>query len=120
MSNKYRIDLIEGIVVIRFNDMPGAKDVIDAIKEVTKLENNKLRLWDIRKGFMLSSDELRNIAFVAKSMNFQPSRIAVLAQNDVSFGLARMAEVFRQQDNQEYRVFRTEQKAIEWLLENKT
>lgn len=99
--------------------MPTADDLISAIKEVVKFEQHELRLWDLRHGANLSADDLKNVADIAKSEKFKPSKIAVVAPDDLAFGLARMHEVYREQKNQEYQVFRTEQAATKWLLADK-
>ena len=44
-----------------------------------------------------------------------PSKVAVIAPDDLSFGLSRVYEVYREKDEIELKVFRTEQKGIEWL-----
>jgi len=117
MKNIYSVELINGITVIRFNNKPETQDVIDASDEAAKVDKNGLRLWDFSKGLDVSANALEKIADHVKSIPFSPSKIAIFAPDDLTFGLARVHEVYRHQENQEYRAFRTEQEAIDWLLQ---
>ena len=120
MNAKYTIFKYKKIIKISFTEIPDAEDVIDTTIEVAKLEKNELRLWNFQKGVNFTSAELLKIADSAKIMNFPPSKIAILVPNKLSFGLARMHEVFREEDNQSSHVFETEQEALDWLLEKKS
>jgi len=44
-----------------------------------------------------------------------PSKSAIVAFDDLSYGIMRVHDVFRRQEQHETRVFRTEQEASAWL-----
>lgn len=74
------------------------------------------RLWDFRGCTMeLSNDDLRRIVEYGSARDREPGRVAILADSDLVYGLGRMYEVFRSSDRSEYRAFRVEDRALEWL-----
>lgn len=74
------------------------------------------RLWDFRGCTMeLSNDDLRRIVEYGSLRDRKPGRVAILADTDLVYGLSRMYEVFRSSDRSEYRAFRDEGQALEWL-----
>ena len=117
MSGNYIIEQIGRITAIRFTSPAFAQDLIDATDEVARFENNSLRLWDFTKGISLSSSDMIRIADLLKNIGFPSSKIAVLVNDKLGYGLARMLDVHREQDNQQYSVFETEQEAFKWLME---
>lgn len=116
MKPNYSIERVDGVLVVRFKEMPTLQEISSAIGELAKTEDNCLRLWIFNKGASFSSDEIFQIAYHHKSLQFPPSRMAVVAPTDLAYGLARMHEIYRSQDNQIQAIFRTEQEAFEWLL----
>lgn len=111
---KYVIETLDGITIVRFLESPVFEDITEAIDELS-LYQPGLRLWDLGKGLNLSSDELRKIAEHGKRKVTAPAKIAIVCPSDLSFGLARMYDVYRQQDIIEERVFRTEKEGLTWL-----
>lgn len=74
------------------------------------------RLWDFRGCTMeLSNDDLRKIVEYGSARDREPGRVAILADTDLVYGLSRMYEVFRSSEGAEYRAFRDEEQALEWL-----
>jgi len=45
----------------------------------------------------------------------EPGRSAIFAPTDLEFGIARMGDVYRQDDVLIQKVFRTKQEALDWL-----
>lgn len=91
-------------------------EVMDAISE-NGFYRYARRLWDLREcRIELSSDDLRALAEHGRARDALESRAAVVASSDLSFGLMRMHEVFRQQEGLSHRVFREEQEAVRWLV----
>ena len=43
------------------------------------------------------------------------SKIAVLAPRDITYGFARMYQVYSGESNDNYRIFRDAQEAVDWL-----
>lgn len=84
-------------------------------------EPTRLLLWDMSRAEVahVTPDILRK--FVGKAAELgagrQDGRTAVVAPDDLQFGLARMSEVFSELESAPYdfRAFRTRQEAFEWL-----
>ena len=75
------------------------------------------RLWDLSEcSIELSSDDLRSLAVSGKNRDLSKSRVAFVASSDLTFGLARMHEVFREHSGFSSKVFRDEDEAIRWLV----
>lgn len=117
MKPNYSIERVDGVLVVRFEETPTLQEISSAIEVLAKTEDNSLRLWVFRKDANFSSAEIVQIANHHKSLQFPPSRMAVVAPTDLAYGLARMHEVYRSQDNQIQAIFRTEQEAFEWILQ---
>ena len=61
--------------------------------------------------------ELQEVAAHARSFAHQPDRMAIVAEDAVSFEAARVHRLFRQSPGAEERVFRTVDEAMAWLKE---
>jgi len=76
-----------------------------------------LRLWDLRACRVdVTLIEMRHGAHVMKERDAVSTRIALLVERDVTFGLGRAFGVFRESDQAAQRVFREESEALAWLL----
>jgi hypothetical protein len=115
MEDGFSISTIRDVTVIRFDARATLADAARALERAQEADKKGLRLWDLSKGVLASTEDVRALAMAAKGMQFPPSRIAVMAPADVTFGLARMFQVFRNQKGQQYKVFRTEPEAMAWL-----
>jgi hypothetical protein len=63
----------------------------------------------------LTSTQIQELADYAKTKFSPPSRVAIVATEDLAFGLSRMYEVFRAQEMVDIEIFRHEQDAQNWL-----
>ena len=117
MSGNYIIEQIGKITAIRFTSPALVQDIIDVPDEVAQFENYTLRLWDFTKGLSLSSSDVAQIANRAKNIGFPPSKVAILVSDKLGYGLARMFDVYREQENQKINVFETEEEAMKWLMQ---
>jgi hypothetical protein len=76
------------------------------------------RLWDLRECTpLLATEDVRTIAATARRRDRPGSRIALLAGSDLSFGILRQNQVFREVPGNEVRVFRDVDEAVGWLAE---
>lgn len=118
MNDAYRIDIIDGITSIRFSKQPGMDEIRTAIDAAAELNPGGLRLWNLSSGILnLTSAQIQELADYAKSKFLPASKVAVVAPEDFTFGLSRMYSAFRDQEQLEIEVFRTEQEAHDWLIE---
>ncbi len=92
-----------------------AKGVIDAITEDGTIRHPR-RLWDLREcEFTLGSNELMELASVARSRDPEQGKGAVLVGKDLTFGLLRIYQAFRESESNDVMVFRDEAEAIDWV-----
>ncbi len=81
------------------------------------MEEPRLRLWILEAGVNLQKEELVQIAQRGKEIWPVPSLAAIVAPDSLSYGLSRIYDVYREQEQHRTRVFWTEQEARAWLLE---
>jgi len=79
-----------------------------------------LSMWDLTGGRPLfTADELREVAaYVRAHRPVDAGRIAIVATEDLAFGMSRMYEVFASDLQVETKVFRDSEPARQWLLED--
>ena len=117
MAEVYTIESVDGITAIRFLKAPSTEEVRRAVDDVADNSPTNLRIWDLTcGGFTQSADQIKALADHAKSKPFSPSKVALLAPEDIAFGLSRVFEVYREDDVSEHMVFRTEEEARAWLV----
>lgn len=117
MQKPYILEIVEGISVVRFSKKPTLSEIINAMDEVTAKGVTRRRLWIFQFGADCETSELRIIAHKGLMIWPVPSKSAIVAPDNLTFGLARMHDVFREYEGLETRVFRGEQEAIIWLNE---
>ena len=120
MENTFRftLDDSEGFLRVKLYgpvSVENVRVVFDAMTRSGQFTESR-RLWDMRECRLdLSSDELLEMASVAKSRDLPDSRGAMLASRDLNFGMSRMHQVFRKSDDISLRVFRDEEEAVAWV-----
>ena len=116
MNKKYSIELLDEIITIRYSERPEMDDIRQSMDETAGIARSGLRLWDFSNGAInLNNDQLQELADYGKMLFMPPSKAAIVAPEDLTYGLLRVYEVFRKQDLVEIEIFRTEQEAIDWL-----
>jgi hypothetical protein len=97
------------------------EEMYDALENFYKGEPTTLLLWDMSQADVsqVTTETLQR--FVRKSTRLggsrQGGRTAVIASEDLQYGLARMSEVFTEIESAPYsfRAFRSRQEALQWL-----
>lgn len=117
MEKNYSIEVINRMSVTRFSQKPTLSEILSAMDDVSAMGEFRRRLWIFDTGVNLRYDELEKIGHHGKAIWPVPSKAAIVTPDDLSFGLARMHDVFREQEGVENRVFRTEREAMVWLKE---
>ena len=106
------------IVRIEFLTSPNQEDMLKLMTELGGLADSELRMYIMEKAEMLlSTAEVREGAEVARKIENQPQRIAVVAPGEISYGISRIFKVFRESEGTALEVFRDEQSAKAWLLD---
>lgn len=97
------------------------KEMYLALKEPDDHEPTALILWDMSRAEVahVTPDILRKFAGKAAELGAgrEGGRSAVVAPDDLQFGMARMSQVFTEMESAPYDfgVFRTRKEAFEWL-----
>lgn len=108
----------DGIVRVQARGRPTVEEVLRALDEAAAYRSAR-RLWDLRDGFDLESDEVRRIALHGRAVS-GVGRLALLAIDDVSYGMLRVLNVYRSEDGFQSRLFRSEAEALNWLRSGPT
>lgn len=123
MTAQITITINEDVATVKIVGKPTLQEILDTNKALMK--NGRYicsrRFWDLRACLMdFSSEELEIIANFADHGEQNPSKIALLAMSDLTYGLSRMFQAFRQSENSTLSVFRDESEAMRWLLSDET
>ena len=117
MKKNYTINIIDEIVTTRFSKKPNLTEAKNALDEVLEMGNFRLRLWVLEDGINLCNEEIEEIARYGKEKWPVPSKAAIVASDDLSFGIMRVHDVYREHEGHQIHVFRTEPEALAWLKE---
>ena len=115
MSDIYKIEIMDGICIVRFAAAPSFEQAKEAITEVSQFPESKRRIYDLSNGLDLSTSELATLAEHGKTLFTEPSRVAIVASEDLAYGLARMESAYREDGIIDQATFRTESEALDWL-----
>lgn len=116
MTKNYTITQFDDITEIRYNSPPKAQDLMDATLEHAAIGVSRKRLWDMSCGYDVSTDELQRLAATGRAIEMpDKSKVAILAPDDLSFGITRIYSVFRKDPRSKHQVFRDRDEAIAWL-----
>ena len=119
MSAEITITINEDVAIVKIVGKPTLKEILDTNKALME-EGQYIcsrRFWDLSGCSMdFSSGELEVIANFTDHGEHDPSKIALLATSDLTYGLSRMFQAFRQSKNSTLSVFRDEGEAMRWLL----
>ena len=109
----------EGLVEVHFSTLPTVEEINEASERLSHMPNADNRLWVFNAGVNLSPEDVRSIADAANNRDFGPSRVAIFADKNITYGLSRMYQVFRNAPGITLRVFSSKTEAVEWLLTGK-
>jgi len=117
-----RIDPDHGVVQMRFMRNLKAADALDATRDVAELPGFRAGmngLVDLREvdEVEILGDDVRSVAQVVASQEelYRGSRWAIVADSNVTYGLARQFQAMRDELGYELGVFRTMDEACAWL-----
>lgn len=113
--SRYEIEVQGGVAIVRLLVPPTVDDVLAVMQALNALPDATCRLWDLRAGFELGAPELQALAKATARHRPAGARAAVLATDDLAFGLSRMYEAFVGDTSDRFRVFRAREEALSWL-----
>ncbi len=118
MRMTYELTEVQDILVVSIKGNPGVDDIkhiLDRIRNESGYSHSA-RLWDFQESsFSFSQNEVLDIAAYASTGDIRPAKVAMLVKEDLSFGVSRIYEVFRNTDLTETNVFRDKTEALAWL-----
>ena len=118
MTEIYSINLVDEIVIITFNNKPDLQDIKSAVDTIKENYSDNKRLWDLTNSKVdFSREQIMELAEYSKSNLPQSIRAAIVANDDLGFGISREYEVYREEADEplETRVFRKYDEAFNWL-----
>jgi hypothetical protein len=115
----YTIRSEDGILQVTYLEPPLPEVILSSFHEtVTNHPDSARRLFDLSCGVEAEFDreQIRRIAQTARELPKPESlRVAIVASDDLVYGLSRMYEAFREDPHTELRVFRSKADAAVWL-----
>lgn len=120
MPISIRVDPVTGIAVATCAGIVGFGEAKEGTAALWSTPGwaDSLAVWDVREAQTdFSPADAREFAqFVLQNQPAAPpSKVAFVAGRDADFGMARMFEVFREDERTAFRVFRDFDEAIVWL-----
>lgn len=115
MQKKYSIEIIDGIISIRIFERLNLSLAIEMMKMIAVRGAFRRRLWVLEAGINLSNDEIEQLGQEGKKTWATPSKAAIVASDDLSYGILRIHDVYREQEDHETNTFRSEEEALAWL-----
>ncbi len=105
-----------GFYRVEIEGVGNASDLAHVISKIAVFPDSRKELWIATKvRLTLSSAELVALADRAKEMAHRPDKVAIVASDDLTFGLGRIYAGHRETAEHQMNVFRTEESALEWL-----
>lgn len=120
MEALHSITVIDAITVITFHRKPILDEFYRTVDTVVQDGQPSVRLWDLSCGLELTSNELISLASYARCKFNQSSRAAIVAPDDLTYGLFRLLDVYRDDCTVEQMIFRSKPEAVDWLREFST
>lgn len=120
MGMTFEITEMQDILVVSIKGNPGVDDIKHILDQIRNDSGyiHSARLWDFQESsFNFSQNEVLDIASYASTADRQPSKVAMLVKEDLSFAVSRIYEAFRNTDLTETNVFRDKTEAVAWLRE---
>lgn len=114
----------DGLVVTRFSGRHTYKDASKTLDELCELNKGNIEIYeivindnDIILDFSREEEKLLYSKVESTFANFVRGALAVVADNDLVFGLSRMLEISIQNERIAIAVFRSEALARKWIQE---
>ena len=121
MAYETRIDPVSQIAYMTIRGEAKLPELVEAVAALSpkgKYVSNK-RLWDLREMIVsVTPDELELLARSALIRDTRKdARVAIVAEEGLTFRLSKMFEIYRGSDSVGVRAFKDEQAAVEWLMQ---
>lgn len=118
MTKIFSIIQHEDITEVSFSSPPGLADLLEATNAHATKKVSRKRLWDMSCGYNISTEELQKIAQRGRTVRTpEHSKVAIVAPDDLSYGITRVYSALRQDPRSQHKTFRSRDEAIAWLNE---
>lgn len=114
-NDNVKLDVSPGIVIVEFESAPTLEDFKDAVVLIAENHPNQPRLWDLRGGTSVATDDLKELALFSDKVLTDHPKMAIVAGDALSFGMSRMYEMMSDDDPERVRVFDDRSRAEDWL-----
>ena len=105
-----------GFYKVEIEGAGSARDLARIISEVALFPDSVHELWITRNLKLDASNvELVALADLAKELPHRPEKVAIVASDDLMYGLGRIYAGHRESDEHQLNVFRDEESALQWL-----
>jgi hypothetical protein len=97
------------------------RDLREVLTQLAVFPDTKKELWIISDLTLdISTQEIIGLADLVKSNPQRPDMVAIVADNDLLFGLSRVFSGHREDRQTQVQVFRSETNALDWLNKSET
>ena len=124
MAIEHRIDHDRRLVVARVHGMLTDEEILAYKRELWSLPevagyNELVDVSDVERIALPSMERVRQLVWLSADRGApRPAKLAIVAPQDVQFGLGRMYQVYRELESQSTKrvcVFRSVEPALAWL-----
>jgi len=105
-----------GITLITLKQNINLDEAKEMFQAVAANKPGKLRLYDMSAGFHHTISEVQDmVSFGSKLIDQPGSRVAIVSEDLVTFGMARVYDAFRTKEHTNFGVFKTLEDGLRWL-----
>ena len=115
MDPGYAIEERDGVMFIRLHRTLTKQEICSIIDAIAELGSPTRRLWHLGSHVRLTPEEMSDIGAYGREKISGPSRVAYVADDDLTVGLTNIQAAYRDVGGFEDRLFRDEESAIAWL-----
>ena len=115
MDSGYAIEEQDGVMIIRLNRTLTKEEICSIIDAIAELGDTTRRLWHLGNFVRLTPEEMSDIGVYGREKIRGPSRVAYVADDDLTFGLTNIQAAYRDVGGFEDQLFRDEESAMTWL-----
>jgi len=115
MTDTFTIMTADGVTTIHMRKKASLEDVRQAFDEMSRNNPSHLRLWYLEAGWDLTTAQIKEFATYTKANSENEIKVAVVTNEDLSYGLTRMFNVYREDGKFNQQNFFSLPEAMAWL-----
>ncbi len=115
MEPGYSIEEQGDVTLIRLRRVLSKQEILAIIDVLATMGKCEKRLWLLGKHLRLTPEEMSEIGDYGREKIQGISRVAYVADDDVTFGLTNIQAAYRKAGGFEDQLFRDEESALAWL-----